>query len=76
MEMERITKDNEKIDKIKSLKVGEHVYFSENGHLNEIINSWSCFKYNFQKITEEEAKQYNLQKKEEGRDFNLFVKLK
>lgn len=65
--MDRITSDN--MEKIKSLKVGENAWFTAEGRENQ-LGQFSCFKYDFKKITEEEATEFNLQKTEEGRNFN------
>jgi len=44
--MDRITSDNEKMEKIKSLNVGENAYFTADGIENQ-IGMFSCFKYDF-----------------------------
>jgi len=67
--MDRITSDNEKMEKIKSLKVGEHAWFAADGIENQ-IGQFSCFKYNFVKITEEKATELNLNETLNGRNFN------
>jgi len=64
--MDRITSDNAKMEKIKSLKVGENAWFAADGRENQ-LGMFSCFKYDFKKITEEKATEFNLQKTEEGR---------